>query len=88
MSNVPLATHAPSISDHIEALNDKRRCATSKLAERLRRVAEAIRNPDPPGAMLLARMAWRLFQCARAGKLGTGWRCWASYCPRLAPESD
>lgn len=87
MSNVSLATHAPSISDHIEALNDKRRCATLKFAELLRRVAEVVRNTDPPGAMLLARMAWRLFQCARAGKLGTGWRCWASYCPRCSRQT-
>ena len=36
MSNVSLAAPAPSISDHIEAPNDKRRCATSALAERLR----------------------------------------------------
>ena len=87
MSNLSLATHAPSISDHIEALNDKRRCATSKLAERLRRVALEVRNTDPPGSMLLHRLAWRLFQCARAGKLGTGWRCWASYCPRCSRQT-
>ncbi len=87
MSNVSLATCAPSISDPIEALNDKRRCATSKLAERLRRVAEAVLDTDRPGAMLLDRMAWRLFQCARAGKLGTGWRCWASYCPRCSRQT-
>ena len=87
MSNISLATRAPSISDHIEALNDKRRCATSKLAERLRRVAEEVRNADPLGAMLLDRFAWRLFQCARAGKLRTGWRCWASYCPRCSRQT-
>jgi hypothetical protein len=87
VSNVSLAAHTPSIPDHIEALNDKRRCATSKLAERLRRVAEAVRNTDPLGAMLLDRFAWRLFQCARAGKLRTGWRCWASYCPRCSRQT-
>ena len=87
MSNVSLAAHAPSISDHIEALNDKSRCATSKLAERLRRVAEAVRNTDPLGAMLLDRFAWRLFRCAREGKLRTGWRCWASYCPRCSRQT-
>jgi len=87
MTNISLATHAPSISDHIEALNDKRRCATSKLAERLRRVAEEVRNTDRPGAMLLDRLAWRLSQCARSGKLGTGWRCWASYCPRCSRQT-
>ena len=87
MSNVLLAAHAPSIPDHIEALNDKRRCATSKLAERLRRVGEEVRDTDPPGAMLLDRLAWRLSQCARSGKLGTGWRCWASYCPRCSRQT-
>ena len=87
MSNVSLATHAPSISEPIEVLNDKRRCATLQFAERLRRIAEEVRNTDPLGAMLLDRMAWRLFQCARAGKLGTGWRCWASYCPRCSRQT-
>jgi hypothetical protein len=87
MSNASLAAQAPSISDHIEAPNDKRRCATSKLAERLRRVAEEVRDMDQAGALLLDGMAWRLFQCARAGKLGTGWRCWASYCPRCSRQT-
>ena len=87
MSNVSLTTHAPSIPDHNEALSDNRRCATSKLAERLRRVAEEVRIADPLGAMLLDRMAWRLFRCARAGKLRTGWRCWASYCPRCSRQT-
>ena len=87
MSNVSLAAPAPSISDHIEAPNDKRRCATSALAERLRRVAEEVRNTDPAEAMLLDRLAWRLFRCARSGKLGTGWRCWASYCPRCSRQT-
>ena len=87
MTNLAQAAHAPSISDYIEALNDKRRCATSKLADRLRRVAEEVRDTDRPGAILLDRMAWRLFQCARAGKLRTGWRCWASYCPRCSRQT-
>jgi hypothetical protein len=86
MTNALLATHAHSIPDYIEQPNDKRRCATSALAETLRQVAEEVRETDRPGAMLVSRAAWRLTRCAHAGKPRTGWRCGAAYCPRCARQ--
>jgi hypothetical protein len=90
MSNLAQAAHAPSIPDHIEEPNNRRRCATSALAERLRRIADELRMPDPWGALTLERFAWRLSRCARAGRAGrggTGWRCGATYCPRCSRQT-
>jgi hypothetical protein len=83
-----LARGAPTFPDCIEQPNDKRRCATSTFAERLRRVAEEVRGTDPPGAMIVGRAAWKLARCAHAGKPPrTGWRCGSSYCPRCSRQT-
>ena len=87
MSNTAMVALAPSIPDHIEEPNHRHRCATSALAGRLRRIAEELRATEPAESMLLDRLAWRLFRCARAGKGRTGWRCGASYCPRCSRQT-
>jgi hypothetical protein len=87
MTNTALAALAPSIPDHIEEPNHRRRCATSALAGRLRRIAEEMRTAEPGDSILLDRLAWRLFRCAQAGKSRTGWRCGASYCPRCSRQT-
>ena len=78
-----LLARSPSISDYMESPNDKCGCSTLALAERLRQVAEPLRATDPLGEFM-DRAARRLSQCARAGKMRTGWRCGATYCPRCA----
>jgi hypothetical protein len=87
VTNVVLAARAPTIPDCIEQPNDKRGCATSTLANRLRQVADGVRKADPLGATVLDQCAWRLSQCARAGKLRTGWRCGGAYCPRCSRQT-
>ena len=86
MTDALLAARPLTIPDCIESPNSKRRWSTAALAERLRQVADDVRETDPPGALMLNRSAWRLSQCARAGKLRTGWRCGAAYCPRCARQ--
>jgi hypothetical protein len=78
------AVRSPSISDLMESPNDKRECATAALAGRLRQVAEQMRATDPLGALFMDTAAARLARCAHAGKMRTGWRCGAAYCPRCA----
>ena len=68
----------------MESPNDKRGCATAALAGKLRQVAELLRATDPLGALFMDTAASRLSLCARAGKMRTGWRCGAAYCPRCA----
>ena len=47
-------------------------------------MAEQMRATDPLGALFMDTAASRLSRCARAGKMRTGWRCGAGYCPRCA----
>ena len=68
----------------MESPNDKRGCATAALAGKLRQVAELLRATDPLGALFMDTAASRLSLCARAGKMRSGWRCGAAYCPRCA----
>ena len=68
----------------MESPNDKRGCSTAALAGRLRQVAESLRATDPLGTLFMDKAARRLSQCAHAGKMRTGWRCGAAYCPRCA----
>jgi hypothetical protein len=74
---------SPTISDPLEQPNSRSRSVTAALASRLFLITASL----PSAGWLrqtVGRAASRLANCAEWGRLRTGRRCGAAYCPRCA----